>query len=364
MNHTQENAENNKNEKKLKRTSMISSSVISAILSMAGCFFPIASILFFPLSAGYMAAGFCANKKFHPLIAIIPAFIVAIIVKSNYLTFILLLAIPLCALTMYFCAAKGAKKTLTVIACSVALGVVIAIVLSLAVSNTYGTVSQEGWQQLIDDIQADWNTAMTKVLEAIKEQYELSYEQYTLMGMNIDKEQYQATTEKILDNYSTQFFNDIPTMAKNLIPAIAIAFLNLLSYIGVSILYRLLSKEKDLYAVNIEKENTKLTIEMLGMIIFVFSYMIAMFTGSYQTVIGSVFVNMFLIYLPAMTVIGLRMLFREGGIKKNLFYIVMIAICLFFNPGLAIPLIGFFAAANTINAKLTKYLEDLNKDNH
>lgn len=359
-NNVNENIENSANEKRLKRASMISSTVLSAILSVAGCFMPIASILLFALSAGYMAAGFCANKKLYPLIGIIPAIIAALITKSGFLSILILLTIPLCALIMYFCVSKKAKKTLTIIACSVVLGLMVAIVLSLAVSNTYGSVSVEALQQLSDDIQADWNSAMEKVLELMREQYELSYEQYTSMGVEISKD----SIEQLLDEYSVLLLNDIPTMVKNLLPAIAIAFLNMLSYIAASILYHLLSREKGIYKITANTEQAKLSIEMMGMIIFMASYIISIFTGSYQTVIGSVFTNLFLIYLPAMTVIGIRMLFREGGIKKNLFYVVMIAICLFFNPLLAIPLIGFFAAANTINNRLIKYLEDINKDNN
>lgn len=362
MNHSQETVNYNFEPKKFQNASMAASTVLSAIFAIIGCFLPVVSIVFFALSAGYMASGMCASKKFLPLLAIIPSIIIALVTKSHYLSIIILLAIPLCAITMYFCALKGAKKTLTVIITSVALGLVVAIVVLLAVSSVYGSVSSQAWQQLSDELQTTWNEYMNKVLDMMREHYELSFEQYSALGMDMDKEQYQKTMNETLDYYTTLFLYEYPTMIKNLIPSIVIIFLNVLSYIAVSILYKLLAKANQFYSVELKPENAKLTIEGIGMAIFVVSYIISMFTGSHQTFAGSIFTNLYLIYTPAMTVIGIRMLFWEGGIKNNLFYIIMIGICLFLNPPLVLPLTGFFAAANTMNSKLAKYLEDANKN--
>lgn len=366
MNDTQKNTEkfspSSENIVKMsKKAATVSAMLISMVLTVVAYFWPIMSVVLIAIAAGYTAAGICADKKMYPLLSILPAAILAIAHSRNYLFCLLLLIVPVCALIICACACKGAKKALTVIVSSIAFGLIIALAFLFVFYMSYGSFSVDAFEQLKSDVSTGWSSSVESSLELIKEQQEKTYQQYSSLGVGNNSDEYMKELNDSIDSMRILLLDEVPLMLGYLCPAIIIAIFNALSYVAVTVCFRLISKEK-IYTVNISKEQTKLDIEAIGMIIFTLSYILSVVVGGYETVAGAVFMNLFLIYMPAMAVIGLRILFREGGIKQNMFYVIMMGICLFINPVLAVLLLGFFAAGHSLNNKLINYLQKKKDD--
>ncbi len=349
------NTNRNVDPKKMRTAVALTHSLIAAAWIVAGVFvgFPI-SAFFFAFGAGHMALAMCAVKNPLPLLAVIPSVAAALISQLYWLIFVVLFWVCLVSVTVVLCVSRGMNKTKTVLISAAVTIVMLAIMLVLIVVSFYGTISVDAFVQLEEDFNAFWVDTTDKLIDEYHKTYKSTIEKSAEAGMSFDvdaelKKLDEAVKELriIREEYYRIIFY--------ILPALIIVFANMFGYFASGTVFKNTAMNPFL-KIRSEREKGKITIEPIGALIFGIACPV-FFLAGIDTAPGLVALNLFVVYLPALTVIGARNTFTERASRMGCISLLLIFAVIFINPYLTVIMLAYVGAWSIIKKEMDEFLK-------
>lgn len=332
---------------------LIYSAVMTVLFSLASCFF-MGKLVILPFVCGAFAGGFFASlliyadayrqkKLAYLLHALSPALVLlcvgalALFGRFEYYRAACALLFYAVGCPVFFLSRKRESKSNITIGTALSVGAVALICFFCFMMAKYGAFNAEKLKELYDSIHS--------VYSGIIDGYITQSEQI-FTAMNINAADYRHLAEQLFEQ------------TVYLLPALFVCACNMTAFLAVCFAHR---QGERLYGVQASKPSRTLTVGVPGAFIFGISYtvsaIIRLFADS-VSVPYMVLSNLYIIYIPALFLIGIRGVIRawrsgrRGGKTTGIIMIVMTAL----DPSLAVTLLAFVGALGTVGEWAAKKL--------